>query len=721
MSLSPIEASGETVRKLFSGQRYQLGAYQREYDWSQDAVRALLNDLHKRFAACWREGHGRADTQSYDPYFLGPYVYHQDNSSTYLVDGQQRFTTLHLLLIYLRHLLRDQEMEDDASSLQQLIFTRQYGRSTYTIDIDERSDLLTALLKQEPYALPSQPSPSLPTMLDRYQDIGAFFPEELRGEQLPLFCDWLLGRVCLVGIQATDRDNGWEIFESMNNRGVPLSPVDLLKSHLLHRAGRTEESASNERWRAMLSRLATLGSDHPNAASRFVKTLLIAKYADLSEESDDLDQIERSLHEWVRAHETDRMGLRRPEDFEQLITLFSEYAPKYEMLAAASHRYGDLRVRSVYFNQHNGLDFQFPLIFAALQERDNLDVVKSKAELIAGFLDCVYVRRIANNGSSIGRLNFDTRALIPRLRETSTVDEIKKVLGSVLYDLAPDLSAIEHLTLAQNRRQVKYILARLTAFVDEGCGLGDRCQEYLGRKYDIEHIWSMGSAHRTKKGFTSLRNRLGGLLLLPSADNRSYRDDPYEQKLEYYFRQNWLAASLHPKAYSRTPDFGKFRREQGLDGVFRSFPEELTPAGIENRQELYRRLAEKVWDLGRFGVSPQRPTTIRRQGRSSPQQRKNYGVSIGDLIDAGMIEVGEWLRGTRRKETFWVQVLEDGQLRDEEKQIHGSLSGAGEILLERQSCQGWHFWHKRRGDQWVRMLQIRQEAIDKGFLEPPAA
>ena len=113
---------------------------------------------------------------------------------TFLVDGQQRITTLHLLLIYLRRLLNDQELDDDAAYLNPLIYIRQRGRESFTIDIEERHPLLYAILHDHPYELPASPSPSLRNLYERNRDIDELYPEELRGDALPYFCDWLLER-----------------------------------------------------------------------------------------------------------------------------------------------------------------------------------------------------------------------------------------------------------------------------------------------------------------------------------------------------------------------------------------------------------------------------------------------------------------------------------------------------------------------------------------------
>lgn len=124
---------------------------QQEYTWESENVRRLIEDLYRRFRAEWDVRHDRRNTSRYKPYFLGPYVYFQDGDTTYLVDGQQRVSTLHLLLILIRNLLLEQDSFDEARQLETLICSVMYGERRYTIDIDERAPLLEALMTGKPY------------------------------------------------------------------------------------------------------------------------------------------------------------------------------------------------------------------------------------------------------------------------------------------------------------------------------------------------------------------------------------------------------------------------------------------------------------------------------------------------------------------------------------------------------------------------------------------
>jgi hypothetical protein len=90
-----------------------------------------------------------------------------------------------------------------------------------------------------------------------------------------------------------------------------------------------------------------------------------------------------------------------------------------------------------------------------------------------------------------------------------------------------------------------------------------------------------------------MRNRIGGLLLLPKSFNASYGDLGYEEKLEHYLGQNLLARSLHPKCYENNPGFLRFIQASGLP--FRPLAS-FKSAQMEERSLLYLKLVEHIWN-----------------------------------------------------------------------------------------------------------------------------
>ena len=96
-----IEGRARTVRELLDAAKYTIDFYQREYAWQERQVRELVDDLTGKFLDFYEYDHARHEVESYGHYFLGSIVISHKRGKRFIVDGQQRLTTLTLLLIYL--------------------------------------------------------------------------------------------------------------------------------------------------------------------------------------------------------------------------------------------------------------------------------------------------------------------------------------------------------------------------------------------------------------------------------------------------------------------------------------------------------------------------------------------------------------------------------------------------------------------------------------------
>lgn len=167
----------------------------------------------------------------------------------------------------------------------------------------------------------------------------------------------------------------------------------------------------------------------------------------------------------------------------------------------------------------------------------------------------------------------------------------------------------------QNYRQVRHVLARLTHWLDSQCGLAshfeDLVSEGRARPFEIEHIWAdkyeqFAQWFPHPVDFDTERNRIGGLLLLQRGINQSLGGAAYEQKRDAYLAQsaNLLARSLHPLAYKNNPSFKQLLDRTGLP--FRAY-DAFDPEAQHERQELYIRLAEWVWNPSRLDLDGEKP------------------------------------------------------------------------------------------------------------------
>ncbi|MBT8223957.1 MAG: DUF262 domain-containing protein [Dactylosporangium sp.] len=727
MADAPIRGDGHTIHQLFSSFQFQLDPYQREYSWDRKDVRVLIEDLANHFLRCWTSEHERRDTARYQPYFLGPFVYYRDGERAALVDGQQRITTLHLLLIHLRRLAIDAERPEyrnDLAALEPLIAGSSYGERAYAIDVPERVPILDAIYDEKPYTLPEDPSPSVANLYARSQELNDLIPETIRDEALPLFIHWLLNRVCLVGINASDRRLGWEIFETMNDRGVQLGPADLLKSFLLRNADNHNNlHRLGDSWRAMLTRLSVLGSQ---AVTRYLQAVLIGRYA---HSLDDAANIDASFHGWAQEHAAARMGLRQRLDFARFIeTDLAKLAERFCTLAAAAQA-PDPGLEPVFYNAVNELD-QMPFLLAALDTADSVSQFRDKARLVASYLDLYYIRAVVNNRTTRPSQVYDECfALIPEIRAHRTIADLQRLLGQRTAELAADFTGIRQYGLrADNRTQVRYLLSRMTAFVEDECGRARQIERYLDRRepFEIEHIWAdkferYQAEVRTESEFRIQRNRLGGLLLLAKSHNASYQAIPYEQKVDYYLSQNQLAASLHATSHKRNKPFtARVVKKHGLEKLFRPF-DRFTKDAIETRQRLYERLCEIIWDPERLGFAMPLTSVAPQQvaARAAARRTRAYygGVTVARLVAATALSVGDTLILVHKGTTHQAHINGESRIELSSGEVFDSPSPAASMVTGKATMNGWSAWKVQRSGKLVTLFDVRAGALSQGLLD----
>lgn len=607
--MKEIQGKAKTVRELLSGQRYSIDYYQREYKWKRKQVQELVDDLTVRFLDDYDESDERDAVQNYGHYFLGSIILSKRDNETFIVDGQQRLTTLTLLLTLLHH---RQGSREDAVALPDLIFSEKYGQRKFNIHVPDRVPVMDALFKGESFD-PSDGSESVHHIYDRYNDLDEILPDDISGDALPFFVDWLIENVHLVQITALSDEDAYTIFETMNDRGLSLSPLDMLKGYLLNNI--TDPTKRNEAAKIWLKRTDTLREIGKEEDSDAVKTWLRAKHArsvrerKRGAENRDFERIGSEFHRWVRDN-SDEMGLKTSDDYLRFVQRdFAYYAKLYERLQKASAQpVAGLEV--VYYVTSAGFTLQYPLYLAPITPDDDQATADRKIRIVGTYLDILIARR-AVNYLSMGFNNMVYNVFISLL---AIRDMPPAKLAQTLHDQLAKLdcdfdgandgkrNGIKSFSLNHwSKRYIKWLLARMTDHVEQASGQPSQFANYMvtGKKgFEVEHIWADKYERHTdefghESEFADHRNRMGGLLLLPKSFNASYGALPYEDKVGHYYAQNLLAQSLHPKCYDHNPGFKAFIKESELP--FHAM-EEFLKADLDERTDLYRQLAGHVWD-----------------------------------------------------------------------------------------------------------------------------
>jgi hypothetical protein len=468
---------------------------------------------------------------------------------------------------------------------------------------------MEALYKAEEFA-ESDPPESIANILARFAELEDLFPDELAGPALPYFVDWLVENVHLVEITAYSDEDAYTIFETMNDRGLSLTPADMLKGYLLANiTDGDKRTRASKVWKERVQALAELGKDEDADG---IKSWLRSQYAETIRERkrgaapQDFDLIGTEFHRWVRDHE-EALGLTASPEFARFIERdFAFYARWYERLRRAAETLTP-GLECVHFNAQHNFTLQYPVLLSPLGVQDDEATALRKVRVVAAYLDILIHRRIWNwRAIDYSTMQYAMFLVMRDVRAKSAPELAAMLKDRLDPETAPDFAANAAFRLhGMNGRQIHRLLARMTDFVETRSGQASRYAEYAqrGRKgYEIEHVWADHHERHTDEfahpsEFSEYRNRIGGLLLLPKSFNASYGDLPYAEKRGHYAGQNLLARSLHEGAYDHNPGFKRFIETSNLP--FRPHAE-FRKADLDARQALYQRLAERIWDPERL-------------------------------------------------------------------------------------------------------------------------
>ncbi|PZO37602.1 MAG: hypothetical protein DCF17_15650 [Shackletoniella antarctica] len=609
-----------SVRELLQSKFFAIDDFQREYKWEKENIDELLTDLRDKFLSSYQPDHLTSDVSAYEDYFLGSIIVSKRNAKNYLVDGQQRVTSLTLLLIYLHNAVK---ATDDllTSSLKPLIFSNDNGVPKFNLDIPERLSVIKSLFSGQEFS-PDGKDESVQTIYARYEDIQNKELADELGDALPSFCYWLMNKVGLIEI-ATDNDNyAYTIFETMNDRGKPLSPVDMLKASLLAPIEDSDQRRNaNQIWKKQVLDLITWGGDHePERDSACIKAWLRAQHAETSRErkagatDKDWELIGSTFHRWVRDNDTHLTLGTQSANLEFITTHFTFFAKAYQLVLNASRIYTK-GLEAVFYNAHNAFTWQSTVLLASLCVTDDDATVRRKIAVTATYLDIWLMRRVVNyirvGYSSTAYAMFVLCRDIRRkpLHELVAILNDKLANDDATFDGSPSRGRIGIMGLGLNqfsRRYIYHLLARLTAYTEAGGGEHNLFDKYIDRSHsnplDIEHIWpsrysDYSNEFESEQEFQYWRNHVAGLLLLPADVNRSLQDKPFTYKNSVYVSQNWYAASLNMNTYQHKPQFKAFCESKSLP--FKPY-EDFGKKQQQERRELVLALAKQVWSPNRL-------------------------------------------------------------------------------------------------------------------------
>jgi len=234
--MSKLNVDQKSVQEMFSDKKadFLIPDYQRPYAWSEDECRTLWEDL---FAFIFPDND--KDKFNDDEYFLGPIVtFKNDNNQSEIIDGQQRITTLLLLLraFYDKfENIKDNHSVDMKKDIERCIWKMngpyEINKDNPKIDSevatdDDKGEFLLILKTGET----SKEQKSKYAVNFRYfQDKISEFLNDYPGYFLDMPYR-IMNNCILLPIEAESQDTALRIFSTLNDRGLPLSDADIFKA-----------------------------------------------------------------------------------------------------------------------------------------------------------------------------------------------------------------------------------------------------------------------------------------------------------------------------------------------------------------------------------------------------------------------------------------------------------------------------------------------------------
>lgn len=213
--------SKQTIETFFAGKNLVVPSYQRDYAWRERNIKELFADIEEALDV---GGH-----------YLGTFILSQKapGEAVFVVDGQQRLTTLTMLLGALIDALEDQGVR---SAMHSAYISSPLDGLKFQV-LGDNKDFFDAMLAKKN---PTPESAGQTRLADAYEHIRLRVRDLVQQGGQPLIIKWLKALTKMEVLEFIEPDEGKAIrmFQTVNDRGVPLAKMDIVKSLLVYYSNR---------------------------------------------------------------------------------------------------------------------------------------------------------------------------------------------------------------------------------------------------------------------------------------------------------------------------------------------------------------------------------------------------------------------------------------------------------------------------------------------------
>lgn len=494
---------------------FEIPPYQRPYSWTTEQAEELLDDLLRASREC--------DPNDPDPYFLGSVVLAKEEGipDAKVIDGQQRLTTLTVLLAVLAERL------PDGAELRPYIM-QQAGKFSGTKAVTR----LTLRPKDAPFfreyvqqtggidALVSLDPAQLHNDAQRNLRANAMlYVERLAAESETLvegLAAYLLQHCFLIVVSTPDSDSAFQIFAVLNDRGLDLTFSDIFKNELI---GAISDDAGQE--------AATKAwEDAEEALGREVFGDLFSHLRMIYAKSKQRHTLRREFREHVKPHIEDQRAF-----IDAVVVPYADHlAILVERSWQSTHHAADINRAISWLQRLDNFDWMPPAMRMLEEHRGDAEAIRDLFWQLERLAASMFVRRRGINP----RIDRYTRVLeaIDRgddlLEAGSALDLTDEEKAETLAKLDGELYLLS--------RPVKYVLLRLDSILSSGEAT------YEHRTISVEHVlpqspkansvWLQHFDDEVRERWT---HRLANLVLLDRRKNSQASNYDFEEKKIKYF------------------------------------------------------------------------------------------------------------------------------------------------------------------------------------------
>ncbi len=588
MTEQTIQSQDIKVADVFQA-FYAVPDYQREYVWETEQVEQLLNDINAELA-------GNDPTKAPE-YFIGSIVVCPGSDSVLeLIDGQQRMTTLFLTLCAIRDRIKELGQQPPGALGPQIAATstdaagRDHFRYRLDLQYEDSGDILVRIAEGTLDGADGPNTRSIANIRNAYEVALGFLKREFGDDAgaLRAFYGYLINKVKLIRIQTKDVAKALKIFETINDRGVGLDSMDLLKNLLFMKASRDEFERLKVHWKELQDTIFDMGEK----PLRFLRYFIFSRY--------DVDVLrEDEIYGWFAKNEkvcgyaADPLGFAR--ELLRSAQAYQNFLNGHDQSGVKNRHLENLQLLGgKAARQHLIL-----LLAGRHLPNDLFDRLAREVE------DLFFVYVVTREPTRDFERNFARWAV--ELRKITGEEDLEAFIARWFVPSKAELSArfddaLRRLYVGSVQQyRLRYILAKLTQHIDlmaygetEGTKWLSR---YTGGGFEIEHIFPQQPSEEAAAEFgpfedPNVADRLGNLVLVEKSINASLGNRPYSQKRDVY-RQSQL---LLTKALAERPKVGANTKIDVAVAELDPFSE-WNEAAVIDRQDKLAALARYVWRL----------------------------------------------------------------------------------------------------------------------------